>query len=202
MDSLWLEREVLTLEGRQLDVSWYDGEALWVTARRDEVAAPRLPFLSARQLLSFALAQRLPRQLGLAPGIAPLVETPTGWLLFHWLGDVYGQALLDLLQPTLPVEESAQPGLCVLLRDEPRGLPPISLKQVERYLHDHAHQYEALLALGAYQHLLPRSLRRQAVIEQFDPGCFVEAVAALRVERTAETSAEALAGLVAKDMRA
>jgi hypothetical protein len=134
--------------------------------------------------------------------MAPLVDTPAGWLLFHWLGDVYGQALLDLLQPTLPVEESAQPGLCLLLRDEPRGLPAISLKQVERYLHDHTHQFEGLLALGAYQHLLPRSLRRQAVIEQFDPGCFVETVATLRLERTAESSAEALARLVTKDRRA
>jgi ATP-dependent helicase Lhr and Lhr-like helicase len=202
VDSLWLEREVLTLEGRQLDVSWYDGEALWVTARRDGVSSPRLPYLSSRQLLSFALAQRLPGQLGISPGVAPLVETPAGWLLFHWLGDVYGQALLDLLQPTLPVEESTQPGLCMLLHDEPRGLPSISLKHAERYLRDHAHQYEGLLALGAYQHLLPRNLRRQAVVEQFDVGCFVETVATLRLERTAESAAEALVGLIGKDARA
>ncbi len=146
----------------------------------------RLPYLSTRQLLSFALAQRLGAQLGLAPGSAALVETAEGWLLFHWLGDVYGQALLDLLQPMLPVEGSAQPGLCLLLRDEPRSLPELNSKQVTRYLHDHERQYEGLLALGAYQHLLPRNLRRQAVVEQFDVACFVQAVADLRPARATE----------------
>ena len=202
VDALWLDREVLTLEGRQLDVSWYDGEALWVTARRDAAAPTRLPYLSTRQLLSFALAQRLPAQLGLAPGSAPLVETAEGSLLFHWLGDVYGQALLDLLQPMLPVEGSIQPGLCLLLRDEPRSLPVLNARQVTRYLHEHERQYEGLLALGAYQYLLPRNLRRRAVVEQFGIECFVEAVAALRLERVAAPAAETLARLAAGDMQA
>ena len=193
---------MLTLEGRQLDVSWYDGEALWVTPRYGETAPERLPYLSSRQLLSFALAQRLPSQLGFAPGTAPLVETPNGWLLFHWLGDVYGQALLDLLQGTVLVEESAEPGLCMLVHDEPRSLPAINAKQVERYLQDHVHQYEGLLALGAYQHLLPRSLRRRAVVEQFDVTRFVEAVAALRITRSAQPAGETLVDLAAGSRRA
>ncbi|MFN8467202.1 MAG: DEAD/DEAH box helicase [Caldilineaceae bacterium] len=201
VDALWLDREVLTLEGRQLDVSWFDGEALWVTPRYGEAAPERLPYLSSRQLLSFALAQRLPSQLGFAPATAPLVETPSGWLLFHWLGDVYGQALLDLLQGTLLVEEAAEPGLCLLVHDEPRSLPAINARQVERYLQDHVHQYEGLLSLGAYQHLLPRSLRRRAVVEQFEVTRFVEAVAALRVTRQAQAVGETLAGVAAGDRR-
>ncbi len=197
VDAAWLDREVLTLEGRQLDVGWYDGEALWVTARRDEAAPARLPYLSARQLLSFALAQRLPAQLGLAAPSGALVETAGGWLLFHWLGDVYGQALLDLVGPMLAVAASAQPGLCLLLRDAPRSLPELSTRQVTRYLHEHERQYEGLLALGAYQHLLPRSLRRQAVVEQFDVARFVQAVAELRLVRADEAAAGVLAGLLA-----
>lgn len=196
VDTLWLNREVLTLEGRQLDVTWSDGEALWVTAHRGEVPTQRLPYLSARQLLSFDLAQRIPPEIGLAPGNVPLVETPDGWLLFHWLGDVYGQALLDLLRYTVPVEESAQPGLCLLLRDEPRDLPSLSAAQVERYLHDHLRQYEALLALGAYHHLLPRAVRSRATIEQFGVERFVAAVAQLRIARD-PTVAETLTRLVA-----
>ena len=82
VDHLWLDREVLTLEGRPLDVTWYDGEALWVTAHHGASDGPRLPFLSACQLLSFELAQQLPAQLGLAPGVAPLVETPAGGCSF------------------------------------------------------------------------------------------------------------------------
>jgi hypothetical protein len=196
VDALWLDREVLTLEGRQLDVSWYDGEALWVTARRDEAVPGRLPYLSARQLLSFPLAQSLGEHLGFARGAAPLMETAQGWLLFHWLGDVYGQALLDLLRPLLAVEESAQPGLCLLLRESPRSLPAISPRQVERYLHEHERQYESLLALGAYQHLLTRSLRRQAVVEQFGVEQFTESVAALRIDRAGEAAGQALVDLL------
>lgn len=196
VDPLWLDREVLTLEGRPLDVGWYDGEALWVTAHRGDMPTERLPYLSARQLLSFDLAQQLPAQLGLQPGVAPLVQTPAGWLLFHWLGDVYGQALLDLLRYTLPASESAQPGLCVLVHEEPGGLPAISAEQTVRYLQDHVRQYEGMLALGAYNHLLPSEVRRRAAVEQFGVARFVEAVARLRVERRSEAAAESLTRLV------
>ncbi|MFO7634758.1 MAG: hypothetical protein R6W76_19570, partial [Caldilinea sp.] len=193
VDPLWLDREVLTLEGRPLDVNWFDGDALWVTRGRDQTEQTKLPFLSARQLLSFDLAQALPRHFGLAPGDAPLVETPDDWLLFHWLGDVYGQALLDLLRPHLAVSESPQPGLALLLREELRNLPAITIEQTTRYLREHVRQYEGLLALGAYHHLLPYPLRQRAVVEQFGVLRFVEAVAQLRVERMTETAAENLA---------
>ena len=196
VDALWLNREQLTLEGRPLDVSWFDGEALWVTAHRGAMRAERLPFPSARQLLSFDLAQQLPAQRGLAPGVTPLVETPTGWLLFHWLGDVYGQALMDLLRPFLAVEESAEPGLCLGLRDVPRALPALGVEQVDGYLCEHVREYEGLLALGAYTHLLPRSLRQQAVVAQFEAGRFVEAVAKLNLQRTTEKVAVDLVTLL------
>ena len=44
--------------------------------------------------------------------------------------------------------------------------------------------------------LLPRSLRRQAVVEQFDVARFVQAVADLRPERAGEAAAAVLIGLV------
>jgi ATP-dependent Lhr-like helicase len=196
VDPLWLDREVLTLEGRPLDVNWFDGEALWVTRGRSQAEQAKLPFLSARQLLSFDLAQALPRHFGLAPNDAPLVETQEGWLLFHWLGDVYGQALLDLLRPHLLVSESSQPGLALLLREEPADLPPISIEQTTRYLHEHMRQYEGMLALGAYQHLLPWPLRQRSVAEQFDAWHFAEAVARLRVGHKLDATAEHLALLL------
>lgn len=195
VDPLWLDREVLTLEGRPLDVNWFDGEALWVTRGRSQAEQTKLPFLSARQLLSFDLAQALANHFGLAPNDAPLVETPDGWLLFHWLGDVYGQALLDLLRPHLTVGESAQPGLALLLREEPRSLPAISSEQTTRYLHEHVRQYEGMLALGAYQHLLPWTLRQRSVSTQFSAQRFGDAVARLRVARRLDAAAEDLAQL-------
>lgn len=186
VDRQWLNREVLTLEGRPLNVEWFDGEALWVSAYHGSDAGAQLRYLSARQLLSYDLARQIPAQFGLAKGTAPFVQTDDGWLLFHWCGDVYGQALLDLLRYTLPVEVTAQPGLCVLVKDEPRAIPALPVEKVTRYLHDNYRQYEAMLTLGAYHHLLPVNLRRRAVLAQFDAPRFVEAVATLRPVRAPE----------------
>jgi hypothetical protein len=192
VDPLWLDRDVLTLEGRPLDVSWFDGEVLWVTRGSSVGERAKLPFLSARQLLSFALAQQLARHLETPPGVAPLVETPDGWLFFHWLGDVYGQALLDLLRPYLAVNESEQPGLALLLREAPRTLPVINSEQVTRYLQEHVRVYEGMLAMGAYQHLLPWSLRQRAVVEQFDVPRFVEGLSRMTSQRAPEQITEEL----------
>src|SRR5581483_8638283 len=127
-----------------------------------------LIFRSERQLLTYELARLLPQQLGLAPGTAPLVPAPDGWWLFHWLGDLYGRALRDLLRYTMHAAEAPQPGLCVRLRDEPRALPAWSEALVTRYLHDSYRQLEPLLALGPFHHLLPPHLRRRTVVEQFE----------------------------------
>ena len=185
VDRQWFDRDVLTLEGRPLDVEWFDGEAMWVTTHYGSDIAPPLHYLSARQLLSFDLAQQLPAQVGLAPGVAPLIAADKGWLLFHWLGDVYGQALLDLLGFTLAVRPSDQPGLAVLLSEPLVALPTIPPHQLTRYLHDNYRRYEAMLALGAYQSLLPPDLRLRSVAEQFDAPRFLAAVGGLRVDPAA-----------------
>jgi ATP-dependent Lhr-like helicase len=197
VDRQWLDRDVLTLEGRPLQVAWFDGEALWVGAHYGPDPALPLRYLSTRQLLSFELAQQLPAQLGLAPGAAPILQCDDGWLVFHWLGDVYGQALLDLLRYTVRAEATTQPGLCVLLRDEPRALPVLPAEKVKRYLLDEEARFENMLALGAYHHLLPRNLRRSAVVEQFNIPRFVEAVATLRTAPALARLIDILPGLLA-----
>ncbi|MFZ4850774.1 MAG: DEAD/DEAH box helicase [Caldilinea sp.] len=198
VDPLWLDRELLTLEGRSLDVTWFDGEALWVTRGGTQGEQSRLPFLSSRQLLSFELAQQLALQVGMGMGEAPLLETAEGWLLFHWLGDVYGHLLLALLRPHLAVRESVQPGLALLLGEEPRALPSIGGEQVERFLYAQVRQYEGMLALGAYAHLLPYASRQQAVAAQFDVPRFVEGVSRLALCAAPEQVREELAALLYK----
>ena len=158
----------------------------------------QLPFLSARQLLSFELAQQLALQVGMGVGEAPLLETAEGWLLFHWLGDVYGHVLLALLRPYLAVRESGQPGLALLLGEEPRALPSIGGEQVERFLYAQVRQYEGMLALGAYAHLLPYTSRQQAVAAQFDVPRFVEGVSRLVLCVAPEQVREDLAALLYK----
>jgi hypothetical protein len=179
-------------------VSYYNAgnEALWVTPRHGAEEAGRLPYLSARQVLSFDLAQQLPAQLGLAPGAAALSEDKEGWQLWHWLGDVYGEALLSLWQGLLPVAESEQPGLCLRLADAPRQLPGITAAQVVRHLRDKYLTYETMLALGAYQHLLPRALRQQAAVAEFGVERIVAAVQRLQLVPAPETVTEELQSLL------
>jgi ATP-dependent helicase Lhr and Lhr-like helicase len=204
VDRQWFEGDVLTLEGRPLNVEWYDGESLWVSVYRDSRLGERanagnttrLRYISTRQTLSYDLARRFPAQLGHSPGTAPLAPTGDGWLWFHWLGDVYGRAILDLLAYTLPVESTSQIGLCLLLRDEPRSIPEFTPAQVERYLKDRYRAYEPMMALGAYHHLLPQELRRRAVVEQFSVSRFLRAVESLQMKRASETLTEELHPLI------
>ncbi len=109
VDALWLNREVLTLEGRPVAVEWVDGEALWVAAYQGHDPAQHPIYRSARQLLSYELAQLLPAQLGLPPGAAPFVGVDGGWYWFHWLGDLVwaGGARSDALPAARRGERAA-----------------------------------------------------------------------------------------------
>lgn len=195
----WFNRDVLSLEGRPVSIEWYDGEALWVSPMQGaeaQEAAGQMGFASARQMLSVEVARALPEQFGLAPDTTPLIETDNGLLWFHWLGDVYGLAVLDLLGYTLPVQATSQPGLCVLLAEPMIRLPVWTEAQIRRYLNDRYRRYESMLALGAFHHLLPQELRRQAVIDQFNVPRFAQLVAALRLSPAPETLREDLLSLL------
>lgn len=196
VDRQWLDRRLLTLEGRPVSVSWDDGEALWVTPYRGRDAADRLDYRSTRQLLSYALARLLPEQLGLSPEAAPFIPTGDGTLWFHFLGDVYGRAALDLARYHLAATETTQPGLCLLLPGEPRAPLTWSEGTVRYYLHDNYRRLEPLLDLGPFHHLLPSDLRRRSVIDAFDIPRFVEAVVSLKPLAAPDTLAEDLAWLL------
>ncbi len=196
IDRQWLHRDRLILEGRSLQVTWYDGEAVWVSGHPGANADDSLRYRSTRQVLNDDLAGQIPVQLGLSPHEAPLIPHDEGWLWFHWLGDVYGRALFDLMGYTLPVQETAQPGLSLMFVEEPRALPVWAEDEIKRYLSDHFRRYESALALGAYHRLLPTGLRRQAVIEQFAVPRFVETVASLRLIRAEGHLQESLQSLL------
>jgi ATP-dependent helicase Lhr and Lhr-like helicase len=214
VDPQWLDRPVLTLEGRPITVEWYDGEAMWVAAYEGEDVAQRLRYRSERQLLSYDLAQMLPVHLGLAAGTAPFIAarppdeagdrhdgrerlaSGRGWWWFHWLGDLYARAVLDLLRYRLAASETTQPGLCIHLPAEPQAPPSWTEAQVVRYLEDTYRELEALLDLGPFQRLLPVHLRRRAVVEQFNVPRFLEAISALRPSVAPDALADDLAELL------
>lgn len=209
VDAWWLDQPVLTLQGRPVRVEWYDGEAMWITASPQD-RANRLDYRSERQLLSYDLARLLPAQLGLPLGTAPFIaaqrsldpDTPQShdewpeWWLFHWLGDLYGRVLLDLLRYRMRVRETARPGLCLLLSDEPRSLPSWTEAQVTQYLEDNYRTLEPLLTLGPFQRLLPPNLRCRAVVAQFDVPRFLQAAGALQLQVAPDTLSDDLASLL------
>jgi hypothetical protein len=203
MEAHWLARPTFTVEGRRVSVEWQDGEALWVSAASDGKVEEeaRLVYRSTRQVLSYELARLLPAQLGLAPEAAPYVRGPGGWWWFHWLGDLYGWVLYDMLRAHQPVRETRQMGLCLYLPEpgRPRALPSWTEAQVRGYVRDSYGRLEPLLTLGPFQGLLPQRLRRQAVVERFDVPRFVDALAALQPDVAPDDLAEALEGLLARE---
>jgi ATP-dependent Lhr-like helicase len=196
VDAQFLDRPVLTVEGRALNVEWWDGEALWVTSYKGADTGQNLRYRSARQLMSYDLARLLPPRLGLAPEASPYVRALDGWWWFHWLGDLYGRAALDLTGYHIAAKETSQPGLCLYLPDEPRAWPTWTEAEVSRYLHDNYRKFESMLALGPFHDLLPTSLRRRAVVEQFDVPRFLAAVAVLEPIAAPEALTVGLANLL------
>lgn len=196
VETSWFDRELMTLEGRPVNIEWYDGEALWVSSYQGQDVARQMAYRSARQLLSYELARLIPARLGLPPGSAPYVAAPEGWYWFHWLGDLYGRAALDLLRYRVAAHATAAPGLALYLPGEPPALPDWSEGRVVQYLRDAYRQYEPLLDLGPFQPLLPITLRRRAVVEQFDVPRFLDAIADLRLLAAAEALTADLTRLI------
>ena len=199
VDAQWLERPVLTLEGRAINVEWWDGEAMWITSHQGDETADRMLYRSTRQLLSYELARLLPARLGLPSGSAPFIATPTGWCWFHWLGDLYGRAFIDLLRYTVAATRSREEGLCLFVADEPRTVPGWLPEQITQYLEDNYHTFEPMLALGPFQRLLPIHLRRRSVVEQFDVAGFLQAVTDLQPLVAPENLAADLLDLVPEE---
>ena len=94
------------------------------------------------------------------------------------------------------MSESAQPGLCLLLREEPRALPTLSAEQRCAISTSTCASMKACWRWARTIILCRASLRRQAVVEQFDVERFVAAVAGLKVQRMAEAMTEDLLRLV------
>jgi ATP-dependent Lhr-like helicase len=198
VDAQWLARPVLTLEGRTLDVEWIDGEAIWVTVAQPKAATGKLHYQGTRKYLQFDLAQLLPRQFGLEPHQTPILAAPDGWWWFHWLGDLYAHVLLGLLKLYLVVERTELPGLCFVLRDDPRTLAWPSWEEVSirHYVESRYRSLERMLDLGPFQHLLPVTLRRHAVVDQFDVPTFMAALSRMELTPAPEQALKALSALV------
>jgi len=197
-EAQWLSSPVLVLEGREVRVQWVDGEALWVAGYQGREDSNHLRYRALRQHLDYRLARCLPQALGLHVGDAAALPTVQGWWLFHWLGDVYGHVFRDLLARAGHAVKAPEPALAVVLPDRPVAAlwSGWDADLVADYL-DAAYRATAhLLSMGPYQHLLPRALAVQSVIEQFDIPAFLQAVRALRIVTPAPDQERALRELI------
>jgi ATP-dependent helicase Lhr and Lhr-like helicase len=173
----WFTSEQLIIDGKAIRIEWSDGRAVLVRPQAHISDLPATPlYQSARQPLSYALARLLPEQFGVEPDTTPLVPYAGGWAWFHFLGELYGQAVLDLLRYTIIAEASSCPGICLLISEPLQRIPEWPPAQVQRYLADQFQRYESLLAIGQFQQLLPLAIRKQAVADQFAIGRFLAAL--------------------------
>jgi len=147
-------------------------------------------------VLSYEIAQLLPAQLGIDRWVMLLGAFEGGWLCFHWLGDVYGRALLDLLSHTVKATLTESPGICLFVPEELRAIPRWTPQTVERYLMDTTHHDEGILTLRAYQALLPRVLRQRSVVEQFWVSRFLEVSRGLTPTLAPETLIDGLQAML------
>lgn len=197
VDRQWFERETLTLEGRAVTIEWYDGEAIWVSQGQALQNAERLRFRSARQVMSYPMAQALAQHLGIEPNRTQLVATSEGSLWFHWLGDVYGHALLGLMRASVcAAKATKRPGLCLLLPEALAQPPNWTQVQVLHHLKVHYRSVESMMALGAYHTLLPNELRRRVVRDHFGIDRFLDTTTHWSVEPASEEQAAVLSSLL------
>jgi ATP-dependent Lhr-like helicase len=190
VDKHWLSRASLTLEGQTLDVMWQDKRSLWVAKSDQQARTEKTLYLSSRQALQFEIAQVLGAKLGWQKGAAPFVADAEGGVyLFHWLGDVYGRIFYDLIRPHQVVYETRQIGLCLYFAELPTALPLWRETIVRNMLERSFMRYESWLQLGAYQFLLTKDLRCQAVLEQLQLGRLLAALNALKPQAAGEHSA-------------
>ncbi|MCQ3929154.1 MAG: hypothetical protein DPW16_01735 [Chloroflexi bacterium] len=164
----WLYRDHLTLEGRSFQIHWQDQETIWITPSSVSKQTVKPIFLSGRQRLSHEIANGLALHLHLSPGDVFQAQAEDGWYLFHWLGDVYGSILLELLRYRYHAEETTHLGLCLRLPEPISILPRWSESQIADCIGDHYLHLETLLSLGAFHRYLPQVLRRRCLLEQIN----------------------------------
>jgi hypothetical protein len=113
------------------------------------------------------------------------------------LGDLYGHVLSRLLGYQMSVGQAKSGGLYVHMLDASQSaMPTWTVGQVQHYLEDHYRSLEPFLDLGAFHHLLPIPMRRQAVVQHFDIARFVHAITHLEVSAAADELADKLSTLI------
>jgi hypothetical protein len=119
-------------------------------------------------MMAFETAQAAARQLGIVPDRTPFVQQGSRWVWFHWLGDLYGHALLALLRETTCAAQFLDPiGLCLEIPEPLTQVPIWTEAQVRHHLSARYRLYEGMMALGAYHGVLPPELKRKSVLDRF-----------------------------------
>lgn len=176
VSTAWLSHHEYSLEGRSMQIEWMDENAVWIRPAPKQTLPGRASFISTRPLLAYAVAQSLKLQFGLKSSEMYLTQSGEDWLLWHFLGDLYGWVLFELLRYKVRLQKSELPGLYLTFAERTAIPFSVTIQEVTRYLEENHRQVGSLLQLGAYHRLLPGALQRRAVIEQFNVPLFVAAI--------------------------
>ena len=175
---------VLTLGGRTMNIEWTDGAVMMVSASSDSSPLAKPAYLrGTRPIFPAETATSVMRYLGFQAGVAPFVQVADGrWLWLHGLGDVYGEALFELLKTRWGVRRSDMLWLALELTAPPDdlSLPAFTDGEVDAMVRRNHALFERLIAMGAYHAMLPQAMAVQAVCTAFDTPRFLRLVGELR----------------------
>lgn len=176
---------VLTLGGRTMNIEWTDGVVMMVSASLESSPLAKPAYLrGTRPIFPAETAASVMRYLGFQAGDAPFVQRRDGrWFWLHGLGDVYGEALFELLKTRWSLHRCDMLWLALELTAPPAdiGLPTLSDAEVNTCVRRNHALFERLLSMGAYHALLPQPMAIQAVCAAFDTPRFLSLVGGLRL---------------------
>ena len=177
------DREI-ALGGQRWDLQSVDGELL-LKPKGAGPARGSFDYPARRGPTGFEYAVHVRRGTGLGNQDAPLVNSPRGWIWFHFGGSAYQILLCHLLPELDPAA-----GLAGLALKGVPGEGELTRLAADRDglrlgVEERFEELERLLAVGPYQRYLPEHCRQQVVTALFDLTSFQNWLMTRRVREIA-----------------
>lgn len=165
--------EILQLDGRALRVVWEDRYRIGVERIRGAPQGREIYSQTSPYALQLEVGQAVAAWAGLRPAQMATLQVPEGTSLFHFLGELYGELLREILQRCYPMAEDSAPVThvnehCLYVPGPICKLPDWNENTTYQALHRLLPRFEAILELGRFHSLLPTDLAQKTVIARCD----------------------------------